>query len=327
MKKRKGICLVLLFVLTTAAMHNAKSIWQMPDSISLRWQQPITIQDSARTCGNMTFWREENGVASGMLRTAQATVIYYEGDSALATGMPCIEGVFPAGRQQNVCVLSTELSQQLFGSASTVGLTIQSETDSYKIVGVIPEKKPVMLCPDTDGPFTAVEVPNTENLKNDPEGELAKLLRQAELPPPDWILYRRDLSVLMSLMAWSPVLFCGLVLIGNGFAACKKFYPWQREWLLFACLLLLAIGLPWIFSALPQWIVPPRWSDFSWWYNLFLQLQRRAMDWLSAISSGWDVTCKVSVLKQGGLLVLQIIVCETLRCTKKSSITEGARLK
>ncbi len=185
MKKRKGICLVLLFVLTAAAMRNAKSIWQMPDSISLRWRQPIAIQDSARTCGGMTFWREENGVASGMLRTAQATVIYYEGDSALAAGMPCTEGVLPAGRQQNVCVLSTELSQQLFGSASTVGLTIQSETDSYKIVGVIPEKKPVMLCPDADGPFTAVEVPNTENLKNDPEGELAKLLRQAELPPPD----------------------------------------------------------------------------------------------------------------------------------------------
>ncbi len=80
-------------------------------------------------------------------------------------------------------------------------------------------------CSDADGPFTAVEVPNTKNLKNDPEGDLTKLLRRAELPPPDWSLYRRDSSVLLSLMAWSPVLFCGLILIGNGLTACKKFYP------------------------------------------------------------------------------------------------------
>ena len=66
----------------------------------------------------------------------------------------------------------------------------------------------------------------------------------------------------------------------------------QRAWILWGSLFALAFVLPILLEALPPWLVPARWSDFSYWQALPRALRTAIAQLVSLSPSVKDVLAK-----------------------------------
>lgn len=308
-----GLTLLLLWT-TGMAMQNASQLRQRAQSVSLRWQQPILLDEHNNENNNLTFWTEEIQVLSAEYHTAESKTLRYTGDAALLYGTPCSVGAYPGPLDETGCVISSALAHQLFGSEDVVGLTVSTPEKSYSVRGVFRDEEVWAFLPDQKGPFTAAELAVEGDTYHDPDGWVEQKLRQMQLPEPDWVLYPSPLAAFAGLAAWCPLFFASGMLLRMLWKKFRSQPALTQEILAFIGLLILVLALPQLLSAFPQWLIPSRWSDFSWWSRIVTQLKHHGMDWLSAVPVGRDLSFKIGLIKQVAFLFMQGIFCEMLRC-------------
>lgn len=317
-----GLFMLALLFVSITGMNNADALARNCQSISLRYRQALT-DESVRTAQakqpGLTFWTETSALLCTDLHQAQCTALYYQGDAFLVLGVEYCAGEPPSPLDFSSCAVSTALSTELFGSEDVLGLGLTLESTEYTVRGVFPSDKPLALVPREEAGFTAVELPFTEDARQDPAAWVNVQLAESGLPEPDWQLYTGLCSALGRGLAWLPLMFAALVLAIHGMraAACWPFPA--RDIARFLVLLAAAAALPLLLAVWPPWLTPSRWSDFSWWEQTSQTLSLQLEAFLLVPGMGRDLAIKSGLLGQAGIACLQCALCEALRCLFRSS--------
>lgn len=314
-----ALALGLLLIFTVGGMANAAAVAQNCQSISLRYRQPLsmeTVEAAKEELPGLTFWTQEEGNVSANWQDAQTQIIWYWGEASLVLGKECGWGQTPAPLDKKGCVLSSALAYSLFGSRDVVGLTLSPEKGlEYIVRGVFESSDCMVLLPRKDSEFTAVELPVDQETRVDPEAWVDNILLQSGLPDPQWRLYTGILDGLVRFLAWLPLVFGGIVLgVHLTGRLLKKPYP-QRDGWVFLLLAVLALILPLWLGSWPSWLIPSRWSDFSWWWDTAEKIGRQLEVFLLAPGMGRDLSLKSGTVNQLGIALAQGTLCEILRCT------------
>ena len=101
------------------------------------------------------------------------------------------------------------------------------------------------------------------------------------------------------LMLWLPLLFAGLLLAARLAGLYVRRYKsgLMPQILLFGLALLFARMLPSMLSALPAWLIPNRWSDFTFWAALLELPKQTLRDLIALPPTIKDVALVLSLLK------------------------------
>lgn len=313
-----GLAMLLLLLISIIGMRNANSLSQRCRSVSLRYRQPLTtetVSTAQQRQPGLTFWTQDSALLQTGLHQIQSNVLYYHGDAFLVLGQDCCSGKLPALLDTSSCAISTALARELFGSEEVTGLSLLLEDSSFTVRGVFQSSELLALIPRNDAGFTAVELPYSEDARQDPAAWVDVQLAASGLPEPDWQLYTGLCSALVKILAWLPLTFAFVVLT---FSALHKLASWTfpaRDAVLFVVLLAVAAALPALLAVWPSWFIPSRWSDFSWWGQTAQTLGQRLEAFLLAPGMGRDLAIKTGLLAQAGIGFLQCVLCELLRCT------------
>lgn len=224
-------------------------------------------QDSAKSGTiSASFWGQScESVSTATNRAVQDMVcIGYFGDAADCLPVTYVQGNAP-GFLGAECAISNGLAQTLLGSEDVVGLTVQIKGESYRIAGVFSATDYVFLYASRQN-FICAELRGVS--KDSPKADIERWCRENRLPTPQRIVYRPQHLWIKQLVCWTPMVVTGLFL---ALVWLRRSFSWgiiQRNVAWFALAVAFAWILPHLLSSLPQWLIPARWSDFSFWGDL-----------------------------------------------------------
>ena len=262
----------------------------------LRFAQPLTqaqikavYEMPPETAGGITasFWGQTTGtVTAEPARRAEGVVcIAYCGSADDCLPVLYENGTAPGavGRQ---CAVSAGLARQLFGSADVVGLAVVHGRERYHISGVFRAEDAVLLYPGTGG-YTCAELRGVS--ADTPKADAEQWCAAAGLGAPQCIVYGPQRAWLASVVSCLPLALC---VLGGAFLLLRASLRWpplsrQGAWL--AGALALACLLPAALQALPGWLIPARWSDFSFWERLVEQIRTADHAWQAAVRYWRDI--------------------------------------
>ena len=310
------LALVLLWI-TVCAMDNANTVGNQCRSVSLRYGTPVSSEAAAAAQEKqpgLAFWSEETVSLSTEWRHVQTSALLFAGDVSLVWGQTCSSGAMPAVFDSAGCAVSSALAQALFGSNDVVGLTFSWEGRICAVRGVWESEELMAVLPARNVDFTAVEIPMSDEAGRDPDGWVDTVLLKSGLPEPDWTLFTETFSFFARAMAFLPLVFASAVLAAAlGRRLTEYSFP-ARDAVVFAVLLAVALALPIILAAWPQWMIPSRWSDFAWWGQTARKIGEQLKDWFAAPGIGRDLAVKTGLFTQMFLAAAQCVLCEALRC-------------
>ena len=262
----------------------------------LRFAQPLTqaqikavYEMPPETAGNITasFWGQTTGtVTAEPARRAEGVVcIAYCGSADDCLLVLYENGTAPGavGRQ---CAVSAGLARQLFGSADVVGLAVVHGRERYHISGVFLAEDAVLLYPGTGG-YTCAELRGVS--ADTPKADAEQWCAAAGLGAPQCIVYGPQRAWLAAVVSCLPL---ALYVLAGAFLLLRVSLRWpplarQGAWL--AGALALACLLPAALQALPGWLIPARWSDFSFWERLVEQIRTADHAWQAAVRYWRDI--------------------------------------
>ena len=262
----------------------------------LRFAQPLTqaqikavYEMPPETAGNITasFWGQTTGTvtAEPARRAEGVACIAYCGSANDCLPVLYENGTAPGavGRQ---CAVSAGLAQQLFGSADVTGLSVLYGRERYIVSGVFRGEDAVLLYPGTGG-YTCAELRGVS--ADTPKADAEQWCAAAGLGAPQCIVYGPQRAWLAAVVSCLPLALC---VLGGAFLLLRASLRWpplarQGAWL--AGALALACLLPAALQALPGWLIPARWSDFSFWERLAEQIQTADHAWQAAVRYWRDI--------------------------------------
>lgn len=282
--KKRTILLAVLWaaflVLLLAAFPGIERLAAHYPGASVRFSQPVdgasalaarrhTI-DAGEDGFWPTYWSEENRTLEGDLFTADAPCILYSGEGAAVMPLRFRYGGWPGAADEAGCVLSEGLAWQLFGGTDVVGMTVTVDGREYTVRGVSTGDDPLALLSTSDE--GAADGWRAAEFTGGPEGaakaDIESFLSAAGLPTDGSILMGWWLPLLARAALLLPLLiaavWCVVLLLrdikGGGMA---------RLLVTAGILLAGAFLLPTLLAALPDRLLPGKWSDFSFWTLLF----------------------------------------------------------
>ena len=307
---------VLLALAVFAAFRTSEQARLRYTAVSLRYNQPLPAalaaaakQQMEKAGGvNLTFWAEQTVPASSMTRSAEAKQILFDGEAMLACPAQYIYGKVPV--RAGECAVSSAAAEALWGAQNVIGLEVTISEKICTVVGVFTGSDRILLTPGT-GDWTAAE------LHSVPAGADGwkygrDYAMQLGLPQPDQVLWGSGFAYLASVLPWLPLLLCG-------FWAAAFFLRWLWKRSHTAFLLTLTglafafvLLLPRLLSGLPAWLIPTKWSDFSFWSNLSNSLDERFHDYLAVSPKVLDVAEKTNMNYTMLLVIVSLALSTTL---------------
>ena len=125
-------------------------------------------------------------------------------------------------------------------------------------------------------------------------------------------------------MAIAPLIVLAVYAFALAVCFVQKYYPAVGVPIFFAGLILFAILLPFLLNAMPAWLIPTRWSDFSFWSSLIRQANDSLREFFSVNSMSRDVELKMHLLRQMGIMVFSLC-CSIVICFRaRSQINPGS---
>ena len=307
---------VLLALAVFAAFRASEQARLRYTAVSLRYNQPLPAalaaaakQQMVKAGGvNLTFWAEQTVPASSMTRSAEAKQILFDGEAMLACPAQYVYGRFPVTAGE--CAVSSAAAEALWGARNVIGLEVTISEKTCTVVGVFSGSDRILLNPGT-GDWTAAEL---HSIPSGADGWKygRDYAMQFGLPQPDQVLWGSGFAYLASVLPWLPLLLCG-------FWAAAFFlrWLWKRSHTAF---LLTLTGLAFAFvlllprqlSGLPAWLIPTKWSDFSFWSNLSNSLVERFYDYLAIAPKVIDVAEKTNMIYTMLLVIVSLALSTTL---------------
>lgn len=326
--KRATALVVLLVVwagLCFASFYNAYSISQVYPAISLRYSGGITtqtaedarryaIKNNAQTNFWPTYWAQQNTRAESTLGKADISCLYFDGDAALVWPANFIKGSYPGPVDYDGCAISNKLAWQLYGSTDVIGLGVKINDKNYIVRGVFDSKDMMVLAACNTAPqagWQNVELagqPTGTNLREEAE----QFATASGLGAPSHVVNGQAWGSLLQLAASLPliaILVWGLVVTLRNQ---KKIAKYRRNLLLFCLLFALALALPWALGKLPAWLIPTRWSDFSFWGSVVNQIKQYLQEWWLLPPTLKEVKAKATILLQIFIVFGQLFLLPVL---------------
>ena len=261
-----------------------------------------------------TFWTENRASFSGGFVTVTANCIAFSGDASLVWPAKYINGSAPGTIDADGCAVSEALAWRLWGSTDVVGMTVEIDGTGRIVRGVFTGKEEVAIASFRDDDVTrkwyAVELAGaTDSITR----EDAQLYATASgLGQPSFVL-TGDLSFFSSVIMVLPLLILAVYGLGIIVRLIRKQYPAARKFIPFLLLIAIAAVLPAIIERFPEWLIPTRWSDFSFWGSVLARASDGLREFLRAAPQSRDVELKLRLLRQAGVSVLTVclslVVC------------------
>ena len=290
---------------------NANDVSQY-SSVSLRYETPFSgqtayqarqysVEHSGDDAFWLTFWHEAKLLFESEFNSSSAVCIYFSGDAALVWPAQYLGGAAPGVTDGAGCSVSSALAWALWGSADVVGKTVDIGGETRIVRGVFEGEDELALLSVRDEvrsqSFTAAE------LSGGPSGptrsDVTSFARSAGLGAPDIVLMGTPSSLAAALSALPLI-----ILAVYGLSLCiarLRARPTALRLGLLVVLLGFAVLLPGLLDLAPGWLIPTRWSDFSFWGSLRDQIGGNLREYLVLTPRLRDVTYKVLLLKQAGI--------------------------
>ena len=283
---------------------------------SLSQNEAETLRENAASVQGGSFWptfwtQRAVSIERPGRDSVDVSVIAYNGDPWVVWAATYTSGTAPAavvdGELPQIAASDT-LAWQLYGSLDATGMELTVEGHPYTVIGTFRADDAMLLVPAplTYG-FDAAEVC----------GDFGRA--DAVQSIQDWLtfsgtsadyiadgrgiagFYMAALCCFLALAFWD-ALQQGVFLLPRLPRLAKKI-------LLLCGALLAALCLPALLARVPLWLLPDRWSNFSFWKTLFATLRARLNDWLALVPTVRDVFFKWLLVKQtaalaGSLLLL-----------------------
>jgi len=324
MKIIRWCVLILLLILS---LRQAHIIGQFT-STSLRFHTPINGQAALNTRKHAinhpddtnfwpTFWHESTKTLATNTREIPTTVISFSGDAHLAWPARYTAGTAPAPIDGNGIALSEALANQLFASTDIIGKQIYVNETPRFIRGIFAGNAPLALLPfhmeDTTPSWTGV----TLNSPTNPTRRQAETFAlTAGLGLPNTIVLNGAYRVARVISLLPFIILSGYILLLL-VKYIKKYHPGWGVPLILAGLVVFALCLPFMLEALPPWLIPTRWSDFSFWSSLIQQARLGFQEFLSLHPTTKDILLRTHLLYQ------IVIAFASLLVFPRTSFPEG----
>lgn len=295
---------------------------------SLRAAAPLTdaqqenAQKAAADQGlDIAFWGETSAAVQAKKDPAPATQaaakgILCAGKPALALGAQYRYGRAPAAAETDACAVSLPLAEALWGGQDVCGQTLLWQDRAYTVCGVAEGTSAWLLCPAPEGSAFAMTGIELAGLPaGDPRGAAQTVARAAGLDEGAILLLPGDTLVAAAgLLAWLPLMLAGLALIGKAAAlALRRLGPGPaRQGALFAAALGLALALPQLLAALPAWLIPNRWSDFTTWQTLLALPAETLQSLLAAPPTVRDIALRRWLLQSAAATAAALLMTAAL---------------
>lgn len=245
---------------------------------------------------SMTLWGETKENLKTDLHSIEAPVIFYSGEAETAFPAVYIQGSAPGAADENGCAVSEAAARDLFGSTDIVGQTLQIGDRKMQIRGVFRGQTALALAAAQSS--DALE--NAE-LAGVPDGDSRETatayVTTAGLGTPDQICTGKTWGSFFAALCFVPVLVASLRILWAGLRGSLRFSPWLRGAVWFAAALALALLLPYGLAQLPTWLLPPQWSNFSFWLELASTLNESLNENLALAPTMRDILAKRQAIK------------------------------
>ena len=304
----------VLSVLLALGALNVNAISQYPP-ISLRYDTPFSgqaayqarvysIEHSDEKPFWPTFWHETQLQVESEYGSIKTVCIFFSGDAALVWPAQYLGGTAPGVTDGIGCSVSSSLAWKLWGGSDIIGKTVEIDGVTRTVRGVFDGEDELVLVSvrdeATSQSFTAVELSGGPS---DPtRSDAVSFARSAGLGAPDSVLMDTPAS-LAQMLAALPL----FILAFYGLALCiarLKARPAALRLCLLLALLGVALFLPRLLDMLPGWMIPTRWSDFSFWGSFMDQIGDNLREYLVLRPRLRDVAYKVLLLKQAAIAFL-----------------------
>ncbi|MEG1176490.1 MAG: hypothetical protein RSD62_07515 [Ruthenibacterium sp.] len=301
-----------------------------------------------------SFWVQQPGTACANSTQRACAVIAFSGEGSDCFPAEFITGGYPGASDANGCALSEQLAWELFGSNDLVGQSlilrepdsangsagsvffggadgaqssgqgkIQNGEKTYTIRGVFYGDAAVLLTgADETAPFTCAEIAGTTPA--DRRAQALQFAAAGTLGTPAQLVYGPSAAALLQALCWLPLCLAGAFSLRALWHKSKKLGTAQRQVLWFSVALCFAAALPLFFSHIPAWLIPARWSDFTFWTALWDTLQARVREYFALIPTQKDIAAKVLLVRFAAVLLLCTVL--TLRLGQ-NTLSQGSRAR
>lgn len=288
-----------------------------PDQKALEEMESREKEDAIRELPQFAAWRVEEGVEikSGTLgKRILADCVTVYGAKELANPVRLSVGSFGYSKDKGGCVVSRGLAMELFGSDQVIGMELLCMGKSYKIKGVMDEKKKLVLVP-SDGQekfeYLLFDYGKGESGKTEAQTLLIRYGIGSESVCADGALFGAG-SVLFLYAAIISFFFCGL-------------YEFRRQYKKSSSMDGIPIFLI-LFSALafffllnsqkmtfPQEFIPTKWSDFDFWAARCREIKENMSRLFSVPSAQWvRIVVKKTAVGMGASLLSILCVVKMI---------------
>ena len=326
MKMRKFAALCFLFVCLWLLFGAAQKIALLYPSVSLRYSAtaPLTAKnvtdarsfaiDGENTNALFpTFWYEASVTARAAQKSAIFPAVYFLGSGADCYAATFLTGSYPGAMDARGCALSSEAAWQLFGSNDIIGQEIVLQKKAYAIRGAFQNEQPLCLVGATEtAPFTAIELSGTP--RADRRGAALLFLTQAGLPPPAQIVYGPSIATGTAVLCYVPVLMVGLCVLNALWRKSRLWSAARRQLFYFGVLLLFALLLPLLLAQIPAWMIPPKWSDFTFWTQFWETAKENLRTWFALVPMQKDIVVKLLLLRFAAIFFVCIFATGAAIC-------------
>lgn len=299
------LIVILFFLSFMFSLKNAEKLSQIYPTWSLRYSEQFKeneIKEARRFFAEyeekgitLSFWTQTGMICEyeGESFSAQATL--FDGEAYFADPRSIIDGSYPSEEDTGAVAISNTLSWWLFGGVDTVGMTIKVDGTEKRICGIFDDETESIILKNTN-PKTAFENLEFKVLNGAATREnIAMLSTMSSLGTPQNIVDGEGMSTLLFTLAYFPLVLMVVATVVMLIKLIKL--GWVRWLVIFGLLLGFAVCVPLILRVFPSWLIPSRWSDFSFWVSLYETLKSHAYSWLSLQPYPRDVYAKIVMIK------------------------------
>lgn len=329
-----GLLAVLCFFFLYSAFGTLGKLQQVYPGWSARYDTKLTdnqVQLLKRYCAQNaetaegvwpSFWTEEQESASTPRGDKTTDLFLYDGDPAQLFPVQLLSGSYPGELEENRCAVSSALSWFLWGSLDTVGQTLTSGGKSYTVSGVFAQEDFQLIRkggPDTK--WTATDLLTPKSFTRE---ELEQLFTAAGFPQPDNLVDGSGIYSLTVLATYTPLILAALLALGLFFLIDRQGKKRRlKNWLLLGLLLLFGCAIPFLLQLVPAWLIPTKWSDFSFWSALGSKMQTYFNQWLRLVPSYRDMLAKQLLYAQALYITCALVLVPFLYYRLKAVLREN----
>lgn len=298
-----GVLAIFCFYFLHASFQNLAGLQQLYPGWSARYDTAITdrqLQQLKQYCAEQAeetggvwpgFWAQSSETVTTDRAEQKTDLLIYDGDPAKLFPVQLHTGGYPGELDETRCAVSTALSWALWGSLDTVGQTLTVGGKTYTVSGVFQQTDFQLIQKgNEDTLWTAMDLSSQTSLTRE---DVMQFLSGTGFPPEKNLVDGGGIYGIVKLAIYLPLVIAGIL------ALCIFFLPGQKTpyrpvkiWLFWGFLLLLGCALPFLLNLVPAWLIPTKWSDFSFWNALGEKMQTYFTQWLQLVPTARDVQVK-----------------------------------